>query len=230
MKKTVNKLDPRLVPNYGFAEAARYLDLPYCTVRSWAKGMGEFKAVIELPDASVPQLSFVNLVEMYVLGAIRRTHRISMPRARKAIEYAEHELKIKHPLAELDFRTDKKDLFINFLDRLVDVSGKQGQVEIREVVELYLLRIERKGRFAVRLFPFARSGLDPAEIKDQPRNIVIDPKIAFGRPVILGTGIQTRAIAERFKAGETMRELASDFSCKIDLVEEAIRYEQPAAA
>lgn len=230
MGESIIGWDPRFVPNYGFSETARYLDLPISTVRAWARGMGNFKAVIELPHSLPPQLSFVNLVEMYVLGAIRRVHHVSMPRARSAILYAERRLKIKHPLAALDFRTDRKDLFIDFLGKLVDVSGEQGQVEIRQVVELYLLRIERESGLAVRIFPFSRSGLDPRHIEEQPRNIVIDPKIAFGRPVIVGTGIPTRAVAERFKAGESMRDLGGDFSCEIGLVEEAIRYEQPAAA
>jgi uncharacterized protein (DUF433 family) len=229
-RSSLNGWDPRFIPNYSFSEAAIYLNLPYSTVRAWCCGMGRFKAVIKLPRSSPPQLSFVNMVEMYVLGAIRRVHRVSMPRARRAILYAERELRTEHPLAALDFRTDQKDLFIDFFGKLVDVSGEQGQVEIRQVVELYLLRIEREGGLAARLFPFSRSGLDTEHIEEQPKNIVIDPKIAFGRPVIFGTGIPTRAVAERFKAGESMSDLALDFSCEIGLIEEAVRYEQPAAA
>jgi uncharacterized protein (DUF433 family) len=54
---------------------------------------------------------------------------------------------------------------------------------------------------------------------------VIDPKVSFGRPVVAGTGIPTAVLAERFKAGDTISELADDYGANADAIEDAIRCE-----
>ena len=55
--------------------------------------------------------------------------------------------------------------------------------------------------------------------------MVIDPHVSFGRPVITGTGILTAVIAERYKAGEAIAELAEDYGRESLEIEEAIRCE-----
>ena len=50
--------------------------------------------------------------------------------------------------------------------------------------------------------------------------IVIDPQIAFGRPVLLRAGVSTDAIAERIDAGETVAELAADYGLTPSEVEQ----------
>jgi uncharacterized protein (DUF433 family) len=55
--------------------------------------------------------------------------------------------------------------------------------------------------------------------------VVIDPRLSFGRPVLAGTGIPTVVIAERCNAGESMEELASDYSRSRTDIEEAMRCE-----
>jgi len=75
-----------------------------------------------------------------------------------------------------------------------------------------------------KLFPFTRK-----RRPDDPKVIVIDPTLAFGRPVLAGTGIATAVIAERYKAGESIGALANDYGRKDLDVEEAIRWELSAA-
>lgn len=60
--------------------------------------------------------------------------------------------------------------------------------------------------------------------------MVIDPALSAGRPVITGTGLATEVIAERFKAGESVSDLAKDYERKEAEIEEAIRCELKAAA
>ena len=50
------------------------------------------------------------------------------------------------------------------------------------------------------------------------------------RPVITGTGLATEVIAERYKAGETVAELAKDYDRKEAEIEEAIRCDLKIAA
>ena len=87
--------DIRAMPCYSFPEAARYLRIPVTTLRSWVRGRkyptseGDqfFQPVIELPDDSQNLLSFINLVEIHMLDAIRRDHRISLHKVMIAIDF-----------------------------------------------------------------------------------------------------------------------------------------------
>ena len=55
--------------------------------------------------------------------------------------------------------------------------------------------------------------------------IVIDPRIAFGRLTIAGTGIPTSILKERYSAGDSIDELAADYDCDRQSIEEVIRSE-----
>jgi hypothetical protein len=56
------------MPAYTIAEAARYLSMPYPTLRSWFAGIdGHFRAVVRWEVSGDHRLSFSNLVEAHVL-------------------------------------------------------------------------------------------------------------------------------------------------------------------
>lgn len=246
------KRDLRETPAYGINEAAHYLGIPKATLRSWVLGRpystrtGErfFRPIIELPgeeDRSLSVrnsvairtpyaklshrreqqlLSFENLVEAHVLDAIRRVHGVTFGRVRKSVEYLKRQLGSKHPLAEQKFVTDGVDLFVEEFGRLVIVS-REGQLAIKDLIQAYLQRIDRDPIGApVRLYPFTRE-----RKPDEPKIIAIDPSISFGRPVLVGTGITTTIIAQRYKAGESIEELAEDYGRSTSEIQEAIRCE-----
>lgn len=221
--------DPRELPCYGIGEAARYLGLPQATLRSWVDGRtytagGERRRsvpLIDLPDPTDRSLSFLNLVEAHVLKAIRGRG-VSMPKIRQALDWLEQYSRRPHPLASHQFATDGVRLFVEHLDDVVDLSpGTRGQAIIPEVLERYLERIEHdEAGVAARLYPFTR------RVEEQsPRLVVIDARLAFGRPVIRGTSIPTQIVVERYKAGETMSELSADYGRPLEEIEEAIRCE-----
>ena len=74
----------------------------------------------------------------------------------------------------------------------------------------------------VRLFPFV------APDDETPRKVVIDPRVAFGRPVIWPSAISTSTIVERIDAGESREAVAADYGINNDEVEEAVLYERAA--
>jgi uncharacterized protein (DUF433 family) len=168
-------------------------------------------------------LSFVNLVEAHVLDvldALRREHEIPLQKVRKAILYLSQQLDSRHPLADQCFETDGVDLFIRQYGQLVNIS-RAGQLAMRKILEAYLRRVERdEAGVVARLYPFTRK-----RMLDDPKVIVIDPRISFGRPVLAGSGIPTAVVAERYKAGESVDELADDYGRKRLEIEEAIRCE-----
>ena len=225
--------DLRAAPAYGFAEAAHYLRLPVATLRDWihgcryetASGVKRSKPLIELPQRGVSSLSFFNLVEAHVLDAIRREHRIPMHTVRKALDYVQKHFPSKHPLADQRFETDGMQLFVSQFDKLISAS-EAGQLALRALLAGHLRRIEHDSAgLAIRLYPFTRK-----RTLDEPKIVVIDPRFSFGRPVLAGTGIATNIIAERYKAGESMDELADDYGCKRPQIEEAVRCELDLAA
>ena len=55
--------------------------------------------------------------------------------------------------------------------------------------------------------------------------MVVDPRRAFGSPMIAGTGIRTEDVFLRFSAGEPLSELADDYGSTRDQAEAAIRAE-----
>jgi uncharacterized protein (DUF433 family) len=233
-KSLYSDRDPREIPAYGVQEAAHYLSIPLATLRSWVlgryyqtvKGRTRFKPVISIPHSKrSPQLTFINLVEAHVLDAIRRRHNVPLPKVRKALDYLQTQFQSKHPLADQEFETDGLDLFVEKYGQLINIS-LEGQLTIKSIMRAYLRRIERDpSGLPLRLYPFVKEIRDGAA----PKVVVIDPYVAFGKPVLVGTGIPTSLIAERYKTGESIDDLADDYGRKRLEIEEAIRCELQAA-
>jgi len=219
----------RRTPAYPFVEAAHYLNLPVSTLRAWCLGQGylykgqrkRFRPLIRLDGKAGEGLSFLNLVEAHVLAAIRRLHGVPLPKVRSALLFVGRALDIDRPLAHAEFQTDGVDLFVDQLGRLLNVS-REGQFEIAGFLRDHLERIERDtAGLPIKLFPFTRS----AVVASAPTPIEIDPRVAFGRPALRGKGVPTAVLADRFKAGDTLRELADDYGVETGEIEEAIRCE-----
>jgi uncharacterized protein (DUF433 family) len=236
--------DPRETPAYTVSEAATYLRIPPATVRAWVAGLRYhqgpkprfFRPVLQLPPSAekVLLLSFINLVEAHVLVALRREHGLSLQKIRTAISYLRKSYPhVPHPLANHDVLTDGLDVWVDRLGTLIAAS-RHGQLGIRPIIEAHLQRIDRgEDGIALRLYPFVRSAVEVEtvhDLREQPRNIVIDPTVSFGRPVLTGTGIPTEVIAQRHRAGEDIARLADDYGQPQAAIEDALRWElRPAA-
>jgi uncharacterized protein (DUF433 family) len=218
---------PSEQPAYGLSEAARYLKLPVATLRSWvlgrsyptASGAGHFQPLIHPPHRRPPTLSFSNLIEAHVLRALRIDHGVSVKDVRKALRYAEQTLGVQRLLLRRELCTEGGTLFLDRYGELISLSHT-GQLAMRKMFEQHLERIDWD---LPRLYPFlASETLTPA------RPIAIDPRIAFGRPVLVRKGVSTHVIGERIDAGETVEALASDYDLARAEIEEAVLYERAA--
>jgi uncharacterized protein (DUF433 family) len=218
--------DPRDIPGYTIKDAAKYLRIPSGTISFWVKGRNYptangvifFKPLIVTQELKPTLLSFTNLVEIHVLRAIRKHHKIQLDKVRKALDYIYEQFQVPHPLAHKEFRTDGVDLFIEKYGSLIKAS-KAGQTDLKDALNTHLERIEPDATgLAIKLYPFTRS-----HEEDNPRILVIDPRIAFGRLVIADTGIATSVLAERHHAGDSIDDLADDYECDRSIIEEAIR-------
>lgn len=185
---------------------------------------GESKPLIEAAQRQPLVLSFRNLVELHVLAAMRREFEITLPKVRSALDFLKRKFRIRNPLIAYEFETDGVSLFVERYGQLINAS-QEGQAAMREVIQSSLKRIERDTRgIPVKLYPYTRN-----DWRTAPALVVIDPQLSFGRPVIAGTGLTTEMIADRYKAGESIQELARDYGRPAEEVEEAIRCELEAA-
>lgn len=222
--------DPRELPAYTMADAARYLHVPAATLRSWFAGrtyprrhggVGAFEPLLTPADAQAIRLSFFNLVEAHVLRALRIEHDLAIRAIRPALDYAEQELGIQHVLLGDGLLTGAGELFLDHLGELVSLT-RSGQLAMRRVLEAYLRRVDRDDRhIPIRLYPFLAGG-DPAGT----RTVVIDPRVSFGRPILAGSGVTTAILVQRIDAGETVKALADDYGVTSQAIEDAMVFER----
>jgi uncharacterized protein (DUF433 family) len=214
--------DPRVLPNYTVAEVAHYLFLSPAALRSWlgrSSGNGAHSRVkIELSKRTRHSaLSFMNLVEAYVLDAVWQAFSVARGMVRMTLRQIQEEGALP---------SQRRPEIPNWLTviRARTLADRNGE---RRVLEAYLCRIvSDEVGFPARLYLFTKK---PSRelVSESPKLILIDPRLSFGRPVLAGTGIPTASIAERFKSGESIASLAEDYGRPPSEIETAIRFELP---
>jgi len=224
----MSKLDPRVAPAYTVAEAARYLRIPLATVRSWVvgrtyprrSGKARFSPVISLPEGDGSLLSFHSLIELAALRALRTEHEFKLSAVREALDYAQRKLKVRGLLASRDLLQGPGALFLERYGQLINLN-RAGQLGIKAVLEGLLKRIDWEGGLPVRFFPLLPN-------RAEARTIVIDPRVAFGKPTIERLGVKTSVIVDRVNAGESPEDLAKDYGATRDEIMDALAYERAA--
>jgi uncharacterized protein (DUF433 family) len=223
--------DPRFdLGLYALPEAARLARVPRTTLTNWFRGYrypvgGRLVRAEPVISSSAEQeraLSFVNLMEALTLAGFRQI-RAPMQRVRKALDYAARFIDAEHRLASRRLLTDGKELFWEFQEQsrdgeisLVNLS-RGGQKVFPEAVLRYLREMElSRDTFAKRWWPGSLPGEDA---------VVVDPRRAFGAPVIARTGIRTEDVSSRFSAGEALGDLADDYGLTFAQIEAAVRLE-----
>ncbi len=227
----IKKNDLRYAAAYGLSEAAHCLRIPSQTLRYWTSAPpNRGGPIIITPPRfkDLQQLSFVNLVEVHILGCLRKIYGVPLQQIKKGLDYLKEAFPdhADHPLAFKYFMTDGKSLLMENLGNVINLS-KYGQYEIRDVIDIYLHRIEYDEKGPRVLYPFIS---DPFIREDKPKTVMMSPYISFGRPVLTGRGVSTEMIYERFNAGELIVDLAKDYGQKPKEIEEVIRYESATRA
>jgi len=124
---------------------------------------------------------------------------------------------------EVGFQHDGIDLFTDIARDLINVSSG-GQLAMRAILSAYLRRIARDPQgAAIALYPYLKR--HPQQVEEQ-KLVLIDPRISFGKPILVGVGVPIAVIADRFSAGEKVSELAKDYGCEASEIKKAIGYER----
>ena len=220
-----DKRDPPDVSNYTLAESARWLGLVPATMRVWLVGQDyktksgtrRMQPIVRPARAFGLGLSFWNLVECSVIASIRKTHKVSFQKVRRALDYVRKQMDMPRPLIQQEFATDGVNLFVERLGKLISAS-ENGQTAMREVLAASLTRIERDSSgLAARLFPWSHR-------LDEPMVVSVDPRVSFGRPVLADTGITVEVLLGRFWAGDTIEHLARDYRVAKECIEGLVRW------
>lgn len=214
------------IPIYTMSEAARYAGTSAPSVARWRAGYayptssGSRRSEAITSGSSKGLLSFNDLLEVAVVAAARRAN-VPMRAIRRAVDTAKSIYGVDKPLILLEFKHDGREVFtresIDADDRIVNLSraGQTAWSQIEDVLD----DLDYEDGIALRWHPAGRT-----------RPIVIDPRISFGRPYILGKGISTDVIRSRFAAGESIDDIADDLDVNEAEAEAAIRFELPVAA
>jgi uncharacterized protein (DUF433 family) len=215
-------------PIFTLREAAGYLGVPKSTIHQWARPPGEREPLITVfprhgREATVP---FVGFAEGYVLSAFRRAG-VPLQRIRPAVEVLSREIGIEHALASEHLYTDGAEVLFDYASERSDddllelVVVRTGQRQFSEFVRDYLRRISYGSdgwASQVRLPAFGRA------------DVVVDPRVAFGLPVVAHGGARVEDLVDRFLAGDTIGSIADDFGVPVDEVEDVIRVATRTAA
>jgi uncharacterized protein (DUF433 family) len=211
-------------PNYTLLEAAMFTRLSLSTLRYWTRGRGGTPPVIRPTDAL---LSLVNLVEVHMVSMFRGLHRVPLQRIRRAITVMARRFPGEaHPLATRKFWTDGRDIFTQHFHGHYESLIEPGQMAFTDVVECYAQRVRWSGGLPDQLFPWTVNRIAEASADNLRRSVVIDPGIAFGRSVIAGTRVTTKAIKDLWDVGTELREIAEEFDVTPLQVEDAVRLEE----
>ena len=218
--------DIRDRPAYTVPEAAGYLKMPAPTLRSWVLALEPsdtrrnkvWGPLIDPASENPLRLSFNNLVECYTLRALRTKHGVSIQSAVVAKETAKEVCDTERLFLSNQLLADAGEIFLEKYGDLTNVT-KSGQLAMKAVLEELLKSTDRDElQLPKKFYP----------LDGEKRVIVIDPYVAFGRPVISRCGISTGAIVARLDADETEEEIATDYNMTLEDVRQAAIYERAA--
>lgn len=227
--------DPVQVPLYSVWDAAKYLHLPMWSLEGLRRifphhthedffGNTFWPVLREIDGYSFgdrngheSRLSFQTVCSVFLHSFTFRLPfqrngewhpELELMRVQGALEkYASGEIALSDP-----------DFLVEEIEQVSPGFTVADRVVAGKLAAVYLSRIEFENGAASRLFPFSR---DP--LSGSPRDVVIDPAIRFGRPSV--GGAPTDVLVERWRAGDSVADLAEDYGLSTAQVDEAIRYE-----
>ncbi|MEK6327798.1 MAG: DUF433 domain-containing protein [Actinomycetota bacterium] len=228
-KVTIGADDPRIARAiFTLRETSAYLGTPKSTVHWWARPPDGKKPLITCfprrgRQATVP---FVGFAEAYVLSSFRRAG-VPLQRIRPAVDVLSRTIGVDHALASKSLYTDGAEVLYDYAeergeDELRDlVVVRTQQHQFTEVVREYLKRIEYAGD------GWASSVHLPTY---EHADVVVDPSVAFGLPLVVRGGARVEDLVDRFQAGDRVADIAADFDVPVEQVEDVIRVATRAAA
>jgi len=202
---------------YTYPEAARLVGVESRRIRAWFKGMPGRPGPVIHGEYDADAISFAGLIDSLVVGKLREFG-VSMQYLRKVHEQLLHEFDMPHPFCRKNLLTDGRRVWIE----LADVFGEW---QLKEVLTQQ------------HAFPsILRNSLQPIEYDSDTLlakqwnvfdNVIVNPKIKYGKPVVKTAGIPTAILAAAYEANSQDEiAVANWYDITIDEVRAAVQFEQ----
>lgn len=216
--------DPLLAGFFNTSEAASLVHVSQAVIRGWLNGYSNTRvgSVIKRDFEATSTISFLDLMELRFIKFFR-AQQVSIQTIRKVVEKARTAWEVTHPLAMYgsSFMTDRRTIFAQVAEENNDEvtwNMATGQHQLWEVIE----RSIAKG---VKFDPSEYYAESWKPKPDEFSNVVIDPRIAFGRAVVEGTKVPTSVLFQQWKAEENKDSVADWFNVAPEIVTTAVSYE-----
>jgi uncharacterized protein (DUF433 family) len=221
-------------PTYGFNQVDRLLRLYPGTARRWidgyTRGGKAYEPVVRESSTGVGIVTWGEFIETRLLAEYRDAG-VPLIRMRPVIAGLREELNTQYPLASARtwLRPHSRELVeevqerVGLERRLALVVRRTGQTvpEWSDEAEDFRGSLEwtdeSESAQLLRIRP-----------RSELREVVVDPLVGFGEPVV--RGVRTEVIAELFAAGETTEMIAETYELQRSVVDEAVRFELRQAA
>ena len=211
---------------YTIPEAARLSVIASARVRRWVQGSAGEKGRPalwhpQLHDSSsrVVNIGFRDLMEIRFVNVFLKLG-LSFHVIRIALDYAKNDLRVEYPFSTQKFQTDGKRIFTELANQtrdkvLLDLKSREyGSYEVLKQSLYDGLEFGEDSQIA-------RWKPDPVRYP----TIILDPQIAFGAPIIKGTGLRTSAMFESAKAEGSVKRTAEIYDVSAIAVQEAVDFE-----
>jgi len=207
---------------YRLSEVARYTEVNFGRVWSWFRERHDrenhdpvFHSDYDPVEGDFA-VSFLDMIDVSVAAQLREEGvKMSIVRRSKAI--LSRDLSTQHPFSHSDIYTDGQRVFVFAADQIGDetlsevISHQQFFLRIRE--RLTHIEYSKVTKLAAR-WRIARG-------------VVIDPRVALGKPVVANTGTTTFVLANCYWANDQDAGVAADlFNVSEEDVVNAVSFEQ----
>ena len=160
-------------------------------------------------------LNFFTLIEFYVLAQLSQAG-VATSKVLKAHEELSKFYNTPYPFAKQDvierLKTDGLKIYLKHLDQHISLDGSK-QLNLDLIREFYKELDFDNNKIASRLWP-----------RGKKSSIVIDPKRAFGHPVIDSHNIYPQTIYQHYQAGEPQHYIATIYGLSEKEVRDAVEY------
>lgn len=200
-------------------ETAQNLLIPERTIRRWLTDKAAGRPLVHSvrPERKgFPSVPFVAVVEAYVLRSLRNLG-LSPAKIADAAGEIRRGFDTEYGLANRRIATDGVDVFIHYLESDELARAGDQQTPIRMVINDFLqyIRWTEEDEFPVRL-TLRRYDPDVAEV-------VIDPRFAWGAPIIEPARVRVTDVLGMWRAGESPDVVADEYGLDVEQVQALIR-------
>ena len=207
---------------YTVAEAALYCRVTTKLMTRWLFGNSSGGPVM-VPQFGTDErfVSFLDLVQTLAIREIRIHHKVTLPKIREAIKFAEDNFKLYHPFARhhctylyddiLLIRPDQAE------DDFIEASGRQKGQRRFTFVEMYLKSLDFTPdglAYKYRIFTSNHR---------KPVLVTMDPKVRFGEP-LLPSGYTALTIYEGIKVEGGVTQAAKAYGISVNEAEAAYQF------